>query len=305
MRGPFADRLRAGKPIVLDGAMGTALLAMGTPPGLCPEALNLSHPDWIAGVHRGYLQAGADLLLANTFGASPLKLAPYGLEPRTEEINLRAVNLLRDAAKGRVWLGASIGPSGRLLLPHGDADPAEVKAGFRRQARALALAGVDAFVVETMTDLAEALLALEACREAAPGIPVLVTLTFDETPRGHRTLMGQSVDRCAEALERAGADAVGSNCGIGIESMVAVARRFREATALPILIQPNAGLPVQDLGRWVYPQTPEFFSSYASSLLEAGATLLGGCCGTTPDHIRALRRVVDGVEQGLGLKAEV
>lgn len=294
IRGPFAARLKAGTPILLDGAMGTALMEKGMPPGQSPEALNLSHPGWIAAVHRGYLEAGADLLLANSFGASPLKLAPYGLGPRTEEVNLRAVNILRDATLGKVWLGASIGPSGRLLLPHGDTDPAEVRAGFLQQARALALARVDAFVVETMTDLAEALLALEACREADPAIPVLVTLTFDPAPKGHCTLMGQTAAQCAEALERAGADAIGSNCGAGIEAMPAIVRELRAASALPILIQPNAGLPVQQMGRWIYPQTPEFFAGYAQDLLGAGAALLGGCCGTTPEHIRALRRVMDG-----------
>ena len=296
-RGPFAARLRSGGPIVVDGAMGTALMEKGVPPGQCPEALNLTHPEWIAGVHRGYLEAGADLLQANTFGASPMKLASYSLDARTEEINLRAVNILRDATLSKAWLAASIGPSGRLLMPHGDLSPAEAREGFLRQARALALAKVDAFIVETMTDLAEALLALEACRDADAEIPVLVTLTFDESPKGPCTLMGQTVERCAEALEKAGADGVGSNCGSGIEAMAAIARRFRKVTALPILIQPNAGLPVQELGRWIYPQTPEYFASYAPGLLDAGVSLLGGCCGTTPEHIRALRRVVDGGKQ--------
>jgi methionine synthase I (cobalamin-dependent) len=145
-----------------------------------------------------------------------------------------------------------------------------------------------------MTDLAEALLALEACREADPAIPVLVTLTFDAAPKGHCTLMGQTAAQCAAALERAGADAIGSNCGAGIEAMPAIVRELRAASALPILIQPNAGLPVQQMGRWIYPQTPEFFAGHAPDLLGAGATLLGGCCGTTPEHIRALRRALDG-----------
>ena len=294
-RVPFAVRLKSGGAFVLDGAMGTALIEKGMPPGQCPEALNLSHPGWVAAVHSGYLEAGADLLETNTFGASPMKLAAYGLGTRAEEINLRAVNILRDATMGKVWLGASIGPSGRLLMPHGDISPVEAREGFLRQARALALAKVDAFIVETMTDLAEALLALSACREAGPDIPVLVTLTFDPTPKGHCTLMGQTAAQCAEALEKAGADGVGSNCGSGIEAMPAIIRELRQATALPILIQPNAGLPVQQMGRWIYPQTPEYFAGYAPDLLGAGATLLGGCCGTTPEHIQALRRVVDGI----------
>jgi 5-methyltetrahydrofolate--homocysteine methyltransferase len=297
-RGSFPGRLRSGVPLVLDGAMGTALMGRGMPPGECPEALNLSHPGWIAEAHRGHLEAGADLLTSNTFGASPLKLAPHGLDSRAEEINLRAVDILREAAAGRAWLAGSIGPSGRLLLPHGDMEPVEVRDSFRRQAGALARAGVDAFIVETATDLAEALLALEACRETDPAIPVLVTLTFDEGPRGFCTLMGQTAGDCAGALERAGADAVGSNCGVGIDGMVPIIRRMREATALPLIVQPNAGLPVQDLENWTYPQTPEFFEEWAPLLLGAGVTLIGGCCGTTPDHIRALRRAVDGRAAG-------
>jgi 5-methyltetrahydrofolate--homocysteine methyltransferase len=287
------ERIADGERLVSDGAMGSLLLARGLRLGECPEAVNLSHPEWIAEITRAYVDAGADLVQTNTFGASPLKLAPYGLDAETERINARAVEIAREAAAGRASVVASCGPSGRLLEPYGDTNPDEVRASFRRQAAALAAAGADAILVETMTDLAEALLALEAARDAAPALPVLVTLTFDDTPRGFFTLMGNSVEQAARTLEAAGADAVGSNCGNGVETMTRVARELRRVSSAPLVIQSNAGLPALVDGVLTYLEPPDLFEAATREMLSAGVTIVGGCCGTTPDYVRAIRRAVD------------
>ena len=287
------ERLAAGDVLVGDGAMGTMLFERGLPPGEPPETVTLARPAVLEEIARLYLEAGADLLETNTFGGSPLKLALHGLEADTEVVNREAVRAVRRVAEGRAYVVGSCGPSGRLLEPYGDVGEAEMLASFRRQMDALAAAGVDAVCVETMTDLREAALAVRAAKAAAPGLPVLATMTFDPTPRGYFTIMGVSVAQAAAGLEAAGADAVGSNCGNGIEHMVAIARAFRAATRLPLVIQANAGLPKSVGGRTVYDETPAFLAERARALLDIGVAVIGGCCGTTPEHIRALRAMVD------------
>jgi 5-methyltetrahydrofolate--homocysteine methyltransferase len=187
----------------------------------------------------------------------------------------------------------SCGPSGRLLEPYGDTSPDAMAESFRRQIAALIGAGVDAVCVETMTDLAEAEVAIRAAKAVSPTTPVLATMTFDPTPRGYHTVMGVSVEAAARGLAAAGADAVGSNCGNGIEHMVAIAREFRRHTTLPLVIQANAGLPRSAHGKTVYDETPEFMADKARELLAIGVGVIGGCCGTTPAHIAALRAMVD------------
>ncbi|UCD74363.1 MAG: homocysteine S-methyltransferase family protein [Phycisphaerales bacterium] len=292
------ERLRAGETLLGDGAMGT-MLQQCAPGGIgtCPEAINLERPELLEEIARRYLDAGAELIETNTFGASPLKLAAHGLENKTEEINRRAVEAVRTAVGGevggRAYVSGSCGPCGRMLKPYGDADPELVREGFVTQMRALADAGVDVICIETMTDLAEAVLALQAAKEAAPGIPVIATMTFDLTARGFFTMMGVSVEKAAAGLQEAGADVVGSNCGNGIEKMIEVARLFRQCTDLPIIIQSNAGLPEMKDGELVYSETPEFMADKAGALVDIGVSIIGGCCGTTPDHIRALKKMID------------
>ncbi|MBP7146847.1 MAG: homocysteine S-methyltransferase family protein [Acidobacteria bacterium] len=282
------DRLRPGAPALLaDGAMGTMLIARGLEPGTAPESWNLSRPAVLEEIARAYREAGADIVTANTFGGSPLRLAMYGLAEHTAEINAAAVAAARRGAPGAL-VAADVGPTGHLLEPYGDAKPADVLGGYERQVGALASAGIDLLLLETFTDLAEALLALRAAHAAAPGVPVAVTLTFERTRRGYFTIMGTSVPAAAAQLERAGADAVGSNCGNGIDVMVEIAREFRGASALPLVFQPNAGLP-QGTGPAAHPETPESMAARVPDLLEAGAIIVGGCCGTTPAHIRAFR----------------
>lgn len=290
---PLLARLVAGERLVGDGAMGTMLFQRGLEPGQPPESITLSRPAVLEEIARLYLHAGSDILQTNTFGGSPLKLALHGLDDETEAINREAVRAVRRVAGDRAYVCASCGPSGRLLEPYGDVSTAAVYDSFRRQMAALCAAGVDGVIVETMTDLAEAKLAVRAAKEDSPGIPVLATMTFDATPRGFFTIMGVSVEAAAAGLLEAGADAVGSNCGSGIEQMVRVARDFRRHTAAPLVIQANAGLPRAVDGRTVYDETPAFFAVKARDLAELGVSVIGGCCGTTPGHIAALRTMVD------------
>lgn len=283
------ERLRTGPVLIGDGAWGTLLMARGLPPGEPPEALNLSRPEVLEEIARQYLEAGADVITTNTFGGSPARLRTYRLDDLVEAINRAAVEAARRAVGRRAYVSASIGPSGRLLAPHGDADPTEIGAGFELQVRAVAEAGADLVCIETMTDLAEAVLAVRAARRAAPGLPVMATMTFEKTRRGFFTVMGDSIAQSIRELTEAGADILGSNCGNGSDVMLEIARDIRSRTDRPIAIRPNAGLPVTRSGAVVYPEDPAFLAVRARALMEAGVALVGGCCGTTPDHVRAIR----------------
>jgi 5-methyltetrahydrofolate--homocysteine methyltransferase len=284
------ERLRRGEVVVGDGAWGTMLIAeAGLPPGAPPERVVLDAPEVVRAIARRYLEAGAEILTTDTFGGTPLRLAAHGLAERCEEINRRAVELARAAAGGRALVSGSVGPTGLLLAPLGPARPEEVEAAFERQLAALAAAGVDLFCIETMTDLAEALLAVRAAKRIAPAVPVVATMTFEPTPRGIFTVMGVTPARAAAALAEAGADVVGANCGNGIEGMVAVVADLARHAEVPVAVRPNAGLPQLVDGALTWPETPAFFAAHAPALVAAGARLIGGCCGTTPEHVRALR----------------
>lgn len=286
---PFLERVESGPVLIADGAMGSFLMERGLQPGECPESFNLRMPEVLREIAGLYLDAGAEVVQTNTFGGSPIKLAAYGLGDRTEEINRTAVRAVRDAVGDRAYVSGSCGPSGQTLRPYGDAEPSDVRDGFRRQMAALVEAGVDVLCIETMIDLAEAKLAVEAARSVSPSIPVMATMTFDSTPRGFFTIMGNDVASAAKDLVEAGADLVGSNCGNGVENMIAIAREFRARTDAPMLIQSNAGLPTMKDGRVTYDETPEFMAEKALGLLDLGVEVVGGCCGTTPEHTRALR----------------
>lgn len=289
------SRLAAGETIVGDGGWGTMLMARGLEPGACPEKLNLERPELLAEIAGLYLAAGAELVTTNTFGGSPLKLAHYGLEDRCEELNRRGVEVVRDLVSGQALVAASVGPCGRLLEPYGDAKTDTVRAGFERQIAAVAEAGADVLVIETMIDAAEAELALAAAKGEAPDLPLVATMTFDDTPRGFFTIMGVSVEEAVRRLADGGADVVGSNCGHGTAPMAEIARAFKATgTTLPIAIQANAGLPEDRDGELVWPEDPETWAAGAARLKDLGVGLIGGCCGTTPEHIAALRRKLGG-----------
>jgi 5-methyltetrahydrofolate--homocysteine methyltransferase len=264
----------------------------GLAPGEVPELFNLDRSAVIEEIAALYLDAGAEIITTNTFGGSPLRLESAGLADRTEALNAGAVAAVRRAVGDRDYVSASMGPTGRLLRPFGDTEPARMAAAFERQAAALAGAGVDMFCVETMTDLDEATLAVAAIRAVAPRAPILATMTFEQTRRGFYTVMGVSIAAAARGLQAAGADVVGSNCGFGIDTMIEVAREFKRCAEVPIAIQANAGLPITRDGVTVYPESPGHVAAKAMELLAAGVQIIGGCCGTTPAHIRALRALM-------------
>jgi 5-methyltetrahydrofolate--homocysteine methyltransferase len=291
---PFLERVDSGPVLIADGAMGSFLMERGLEPGEAPESFNLERPDVLREVAGSYLEAGAEIVQTNTFGGSALKLAAYGLDDRTEEINRLAAEAVREVVGDRAYVSGSCGPSGATLRPYGDAGPDDVRESFRRQISALVEAGVDVLCIETMTDLNEARLAVEAARGISADVPVMATMTFDATRRGFYTIMGVDIPSAAAGLLEAGANLVGSNCGNGIENMVAIAREFRACTDAPLLIQSNAGLPQLIDGRVTYGETPEFMAEKARELVDAGVQVVGGCCGTTPEHIRAIRRALRG-----------
>jgi len=289
---PLRERIARRDVLVGDGAWGTMLMARGLAPGRPPESFVLESPEAIREVARLYVEAGADLITTDSFGGSSLNLEAYGLAQQADDINRRAVGLAREAVRDRAYVSASVGPCARILAPLGDTEPEAVRDSFERQIRAQLEAGADIVCVETMTDVNEARLAVEAARAVSQTIPIIATMTFDRTPRGFFTIMGVSIEQAARTLEAAGADVLGSNCGQGIEAMVEIARAFRAVTERPLIIQANAGLPDSRSGSLVYPETPDFMAARVGALLAAGVSLIGGCCGTTPDHIRAIRQAV-------------
>jgi 5-methyltetrahydrofolate--homocysteine methyltransferase len=275
------------------------LMARGLAVGDCPEQLNISRPELIAGIAAAYLEAGADLITTNSFGGSPSRLAAYGLDRDAERINRTAVEIVKPVAEGRAHVVASIGPTGAILTPYGDTEPERVSEDFTRQAAALIEAGADVVCIETMIDLREAVLAVRSVRELSDAIPVIATMTFDPTPRGYFTAMGVTIEQAAAGLEEAGANLVGSNCGNGIDRMVEIAAEFCRCSPLPVVIQSNAGLPEHRGGELVYPEGPRFMADRARRLIGLGVAVIGGCCGTGPDHIRAFKTVIDEANQGL------
>jgi len=261
------------------------LLALGLPPGALPDAWNLERPERAESVARAYVDAGSQVILTNTFRSNGITLEEAGLAGRLTAINRAGVEISKRAAAGKALVFASIGPTGKLLM-NAEVSREEVAAAFAAQAAALAAAGADALLVETMSDLEEAGLALSAAKST--GLPVIVSFAFDSGKNKDRTMMGVTPEAAARAMESARADAVGANCGVGIERFVPVCQRLKAACSLPVWIKANAGLPEMKDGSVVYSTPASVFASYLPALIEAGAAFIGGCCGTTPEFIRAL-----------------
>jgi len=287
------ERIKNGEILIADGAIGTMLFNYGLKPGEPPESFNLTRPKVLEEIASLYLEAGADIIQTNTFGASPLRLSSYSLEDKTEEINRNAILAARKVARGRAYVAASCGPSGKLLKPYGDTEPKEIYSSFVRQMKALVDVGIDAICIETMTDLKEATLAIKAGEAVSPSTPIIAAMTFDPTPKGFYTVMGTSIGEAAQGLKEAGADIIGSNCGNGIEDMVKIAEEFKKYSKLPIVIQSNAGIPEMHGDEPNWPETPEFMAEKAKELVSLGISIIGGCCGTTPEHIRAISESID------------
>jgi len=281
-------RLAAG-PVVADGAMGTMLYAKGVYINRSYDEVNLTSPELVEAVHREYLRAGAEVLETNSFGANPVKLGRHGLEEKTEEINLRAAQIARGVAgEGAVVLGA-MGPLGIRMEPWGPTSLEEAEGFYRRQVRALLAGDVDGFILETFGDLTEIHAALRACKAEAPHLPVVAQMTVDREGVG---LYGTRPEDFGARLDAWGADVIGVNCSVGPQVMLGVLERLRAVTKKPLSVQPNAGPPREVDGRTMFLCTPDYLEKSARRFLEVGASLLGGCCGTTPDHIRALSKAV-------------
>jgi methionine synthase I (cobalamin-dependent) len=281
------DQLLADGPVLTDGAWGTELQKRGLGLGDFPDAWNLTHPEQVEEVARAYVEAGSRVILTNTFGANRVRLAEHEPAGKVTEINRRGVEISRRAAAGRAFVFASIGPSGKMLRA-GEITAEQLGIAFEEQARALAEGGADALVVETMSDLDEAKVAVTAAR--AIGLPVVACMVFDSGRDQDRTMMGATPEQAAEALSAAGADVIGANCGQGIAGFLKICQRLHAATDRPIWIKPNAGLPELADGRTVYRTTPESFAGLVPALLAAGASFIGGCCGTSPPFIEAVKR---------------
>ncbi len=292
------SRLRCGDIILADGAMGTMLFKNGLKPNECPETFNLSRPEVLEEIATAYLTAGAEIIQTNTFGGSPLKLQRYSLDHKTEEINRRAVEVVRGVVGDKAYVSGSVGPSSRILIPYGDTAPEQIYESALRQVRALIDAGVDIICIETMTDISEAVLNVKATRTVSGTIPIMATMTFDRTPKGFFTIMGVTIEKAAEELHKAGANIIGSNCGHGIEMMTKIAREFKTHSKVPIIIQSNAGLPEIVDGEPVYMETPQMMATRARELVDVGVSIIGGCCGTTPEHISAIRQMIDSIPMG-------
>lgn len=280
------ETLLAEAPVLTDGAWGTQLQARGLEPAEIPDAWNLAHPERVGEVARAYVDAGSRVILTNTFRANRIALERHAERKRVGEINRAGVEISRRAARGRALVFASIGPSGKTLFT-GQVGEAELVAAFGEQARALAEAGADALVIETMADLVEARIAVEAAR--ATGLPVVACMVFDSGKNRDRTMMGVAPGAAARELARVGADVIGANCGVGPEQSVPICQALAGATERPIWIKPNAGLPELLDGEIVYRTGAEEFAAYLPRWIEAGARFVGGCCGTSPEFVRALR----------------
>ncbi len=287
------SELNKGNILVSDGAWGTELHKHGLKPGECPEYWNLTHFSEVLDVAKGYIDAGADIILTNSFGASPIKLAHYRLESLTVDLNKIAARISREAAGNNNFVMGSIGPTG-VMLAAGDVSEKEIYDGFCLQTKALAKGGADALCIETMVDPVEAGLAIKAARETTD-CEIACTFTFGKSPSGkYHTMMGLSIDEAMKTAIEAGADIIGTNCGNGIDGMIDIVSEIRKIDKrTPVLVQANAGLPVFKNGQTVFKETPEQMAEKAAALIAAGANIIGGCCGTTPDHIREIVKAVN------------
>lgn len=282
---PTLESLLKSIPVVSDGGWGTEFQKLGLAPGECPDRWNLDHPDRVEQVARSYVDAGSRVILTNTFGANRVVLERQGLDGKVAELNRAGAALSRKAAGERAVVFASVGPTGKMVSA-GEIEEADLRGIFAEQIAALAAGGAQGFVIETFAEVAEARCALAAAKET--GLPSVVSMVYDSGKAHDRTMMGTTPEQAAAELEEAGADVIGANCGQGIEGYIPICERLRAATGRPIWIKANAGLPEMVEGKTVYRATPSDFAKHALKVKAAGASFIGGCCGTSPAFIQAL-----------------
>ena len=288
----ITDLLKSGKILVSDGAWGTFLQQKGMKPGECPEAWNLSHPDEVFDIAKSYIEAGADMIETNSFGGTVFKVGKYGLAEKVFELNKAAAEISRQAAGDKFVLG-SVGPTGKILMM-GDVTEEELYVAFAEQVKGLEAGGADAIMIETMTDLDEAKVAIRAAVENTK-CEVFCTMTFDKTVDGEfRTMMGVSPAEMVQTLSDTGVQILGANCGNGIADMIGIVKEIRESNStIPILVHANAGMPHYHDGKTIFPESPDEMAALVPGIIAAGANVIGGCCGTTPKHICKVRESVD------------
>jgi len=284
--------IRKGRILISDGAWGTYLHEKGLLPGECPELWNLNRPEEVLAIAKSYIDAGVDMIETNSFGGNSFKLAIYGLDTKVYDINRAAAQISRDAAGPEIHVLGSIGPTGKMIIM-GDVTTEELYDSFSKQAVALYEGGADALVIETMSDIEEAKAAIKACRENTKA-EVICTMTFEKTgEKSFHTMMGITPAAMVSEVIAAGADILGANCGNGIRNMIGIVEEIRSVDAkIPILIHANAGAPVYKDGKTVFPETPDEMAEYVNLLINAGANIIGGCCGTTPGHISKIAGIV-------------
>jgi len=292
--GKLQKLLEEKKVLVADGGWGTEFIKKGLKTGEAPEEWNLKNQNLVKEVARNYVEVGADIILTNTFGANKLKLPPYlSSVTHVEQINWIGVQCSKEEA-GESLVFASIGPTGEFLKPAGDFEEAKFTEVYSEQVKAIIEEGADGVIIETMSDIKEALCALKAVRRENSSLPVGVTFSFNKDKKGFATIMGVTPEQAVLAVAKENPDIIGANCGsVTVEDMVAISKIMKKSTSLPLWIKPNAGLPVFKNGNTFYPQTPEEIASFVPQLIEAGAKIIGGCCGTTPEHIKQIRYKVD------------
>ena len=292
MKPTLLELIAQGRTLVSDGAWGTFLQSKGLEAGTCPELWNDIHPDAVLDIAQGYIAAGADMIETNSFGGNRFKLETFGLEDQVYTLNRKAAEISRAAAGNDKYVLGSVGPTGKMLIM-GDVTEEELYDAFKEQSIALYEGGADAIIIETMTAIDEASIAVRAARENTP-CEVICTMTFDHLVTGdYRTMMGVSPAEMVVALKESGAHMVGANCSNGIEGMISITEEIRSVDSnIPVLIHANAGLPVLQGVCTVFPESPEMMAAFAPRLAHAGANIIGGCCGTTPEHIHKLVEVL-------------
>jgi 5-methyltetrahydrofolate--homocysteine methyltransferase len=290
--GKIIDQIKKGKVLVSDGAWGTFLQQKGLKLGECPEEWNITHPDEVFDIAKSYIDAGADMIETNSFGGTIFKVEKYGLGDKVFELNKAAAAISRKAAGDKFVIG-SVGPTGKILIM-GDVTEEELYDAFKEQVKGLEAGGVDAIMIETMTDLDEARLAIRAAKENT-NCEVFCTMTFDKTVQGEfRTMMGVSPTEMVNTLIDAGAELIGANCGNGIADMIGIVEEIRKANSeIPVLVHANAGMPHYHDGQTVFPETPDEMANLVPKIIAVGANVIGGCCGTTPGHIYRVREAVN------------